>query len=466
MVRNLVHRINLLFIDVAVYALSYALTNYIFYLFNWENNLNSLAMTGRLFNIGLPVVMVALTFVSRRLYSLKPYLFWEELHRIVKATITSIILVFLLLYIFRVNDIKTSVTLSLFFFMLLVPVARYLYRVSMTKAGLLRTNVVIVGMGAQGQKFHDTVNEHRFTTYNVVGYVDNTAESLPGRTVLGRIEDIPRVLDQYKVDEAVIAIPKATREDFLQVMKLLEMKVHSIRFIPDMYGVLTFSPEITDFDRVLTVSANQGLLNPVNTFYKRILDIFLSLIGMFFLIPLYIVSWIMVKFDDGGKVIFTQNRIGRNGEPIRIYKFRTMVKDAEKVLQEMMDRDPAIREAYERDKKLDNDPRITRIGNFLRKTSLDEFPQFINVLKGEMSFVGPRPYLFNEIKDMEDKYDSIIKIKPGITGLWQATGRNDITFDERVVLDQYYVRNWSVWFDIVIILKTITSVLARKGVKG
>jgi undecaprenyl-phosphate galactose phosphotransferase len=217
---------------------------------------------------------------------------------------------------------------------------------------------------------------------------------------------------------------------------------------------------------VLTISASQGLLDYRNRILKRILDIGLGLVGALLLVPLHLLVTFLVKIDDQGKVVFTQNRIGRNGKPIRIYKFRTMVENAEQVLKDMMERDPAIREAYERDKKLENDPRITRIGNILRKTSLDEFPQFLNVLKGEMSFVGPRPYLFNEIKDMEDKYDSIIKIKPGITGLWQATGRNDISFDERVVLDQYYVRNWTIWFDFVIILRTVLSVLTRKGVKG
>ena len=141
------------------------------------------------------------------------------------------------------------------------------------------------------------------------------------------------------------------------------------------------------------------------------------------------------------------------------------MKDAEKKLEEMMRDNPEIREEYLTNKKLENDPRITKVGNILRKTSLDEFPQFINVMKGEMSIVGPRPYLEREKEDMGDKYESVILTKPGITGLWQASGRSELEFSERLVLDQYYIRNWTLWFDIVIILKTIRAVFNKTGAK-
>ena len=140
-----------------------------------------------------------------------------------------------------------------------------------------------------------------------------------------------------------------------------------------------------------------------------------------------------------------------------------MVENAEELLFKMMEEDPKIKEEYLTNKKLKNDPRITKVGKFLRKTSLDEFPQFINVLKGEMSIVGPRPYLHREIPDMKESYNSIIKVKPGITGMWQVSGRSDTEFEERLKLDEYYVRNWSLWLDIVIILKTIKAVFAKRG---
>jgi Undecaprenyl-phosphate galactose phosphotransferase WbaP len=464
--RNYLQRLGLIVLDAVVYVLAYVLTNSLFVLLGWESNLESLRNTGKLVNVGIPVSLVILSFLSRGLYSLKPYLIWEELHRIVKASLVAIVLIFFLLYFVRVSNITTAVLVSMGIFAVLISVARYQYRVILFKLGLLRTNVIIVGCGIQGVKFQWNVEAHPFTTYRVIGYVDDEAQDVNGVKVLGKLEDLPQILASQRVDEAVIAIPKGTRENFLDVMKSLEVKVRTIRFIPDMYGVLTFSPEITDFNRVLTISAAQGLLSPIRMAYKRTFDICFGLVGLVFLLPLYLVAAVFIKLDDGGKVIFTQKRIGLNGKPIQIYKFRTMVANAEAVLADLMAKDPAIKEAYERDKKLENDPRITKFGNILRKTSLDEFPQFLNVIKGEMSVVGPRPYLFGEIKDMGDKYDSIIKIKPGVTGLWQATGRNDITFDERVILDQYYVRNWTAWFDIVIIIRTLFSVAKRQGVKG
>lgn len=453
-------------LDAAVYTLSYLLTSTVFAFWGWDSNLDSLARAGQVVNLGIPIGIIFLTFLSRGLYSIQPYLIWEELHRIVKASGVALVLIFFLLYFVKVSNVTSAVLVSMAFFSFWVSLARYNYRFWLRKWGWLQTNVIIVGSGIQGIKFQWNVEAHPFTTYNVVGFVDEEASEVDGRPVLGKFKDIPEILKKYQVDEAVIAIPKATRDNFLSVMTMLEVKVRTIRFIPDMYGVLTFSPEITDFNRVLTISASQGLLSPIRMTYKRLFDIAFGLVGMVVLLPLYLVVAILIKLDDGGKVIFTQRRIGLNGKPIQIYKFRTMVANAEKILEELMARDPAIRETYEREKKLENDPRITRIGNFLRKTSLDEFPQFLNVLKGEMSVVGPRPYLFGEIKDMGDKYESIIKIKPGVTGLWQATGRNDISFDERVVLDQYYVRNWTAWFDIVIIIRTLFSVVNRHGVKG
>ena len=232
-----------------------------------------------------------------------------------------------------------------------------------------------------------------------------------------------------------------------------------------MYGLMTFSTEVNDYERVLTITAKHGLLSPIKRVYKRAFDIVFGIVGILMLIPISIVAFIAIKLEDGGNAMFTQKRIGYKGKKIMIYKFRTMIKDAEKKLEELMKENPSIREEYLKNKKLENDPRITKIGNILRKTSLDEFPQFINVIKGEMSIVGPRPYLEREKEDMGDKYDSVILTKPGITGLWQASGRSELEFSERLVLDQYYIRNWTLWFDIVIILKTIKAVFNKTGAK-
>lgn len=197
---------------------------------------------------------------------------------------------------------------------------------------------------------------------------------------------------------------------------------------------------------------------------KRAIDILASIVGLIILCPLIVIVFIANKLGkDDGPIFFVQKRIGENGKLFRLYKFRTMVVDADKILMKKLRTDKEFREKYLNYRKIENDERITKIGNFLRKTSLDEFPQFINVIKGEMSLVGPRPYLNREKKDMENYYDYIIKCKPGITGLWQISGRNKNTFKERLKLDLEYYNNRGVWYDIKIVFKTVLSVFKKEG---
>jgi len=200
---------------------------------------------------------------------------------------------------------------------------------------------------------------------------------------------------------------------------------------------------------------------------KRILDIIVSIPGI--IATLFILLCVKVAYllkGDKEKIIFTQKRIGLNGEEFRVYKIRTMIPNAEEyLLNVLLKEDPEIREEYLKNKKIENDPRVTKIGKILRKTSLDEFPQFINVLKGDMSVVGPRPYLPYEKDDMKECYKDIIKVKPGITGPWQVSGRNNTSFEKRILLDQDYSKNKSIKLDIKIFFKTFGSVFAKEGAK-
>ena len=197
---------------------------------------------------------------------------------------------------------------------------------------------------------------------------------------------------------------------------------------------------------------------------KRMVDILASIIGLIILCPILLIVFIANKIEkDDGPIFFMQKRIGEDGKPFRLYKFRTMVVNADKILMKKLKTDKEFREKYLSYRKVENDERITKIGKFLRKTSLDEFPQFINVLKGDMSLVGPRPYLFREKKDMGEYYDYIIKCKPGITGLWQVSGRNKNTFKERLQLDLEYYNNRGFFYDTKILFKTVLSVFKKDG---
>ena len=258
-------------------------------------------------------------------------------------------------------------------------------------------------------------------------------------------------------------LPEASEEVIDKVMSDIYGKVESVKYLPDVNGTMTFSSEVQDFDgQLLIATANNEMSALANTM-KRFIDICAGIAGCLTLIPLIaFVKYKYVKSGDHDSIIFSQDRIGKNGKMIKIYKFRSMVPNAERILYELMEKDPKIKEEYLTNKKLVNDPRITPVGK-LRKTSLDEWPQFINVLLGEMSLIGPRPYLPREKKDMGQYYNSIIKCKPGVTGMWQANGRSDVEFNYRCKLDDYYYHNWSIWLDFTIIYKTIKGVVYGKG---
>lgn len=199
---------------------------------------------------------------------------------------------------------------------------------------------------------------------------------------------------------------------------------------------------------------------------KRLFDIILSLFGILFLIPLSIfikISYILNK--DYSSIFYTQTRIGKNGKEFKLYKFRSMIPNADEVLKELLKKDKALAKEYKLNKKIKNDPRITKAGKFIRRTSLDEFPQFINVFKGEMSIVGNRPYLPREKEDMGNYYSDIVKTKPGLTGLWQISGRSNTTFEKRLKLEQQYSSNNGFKKDAKIFFKTINVVLLKKGAK-
>lgn len=204
----------------------------------------------------------------------------------------------------------------------------------------------------------------------------------------------------------------------------------------------------------------------IYSFFKRIIDIIGSVIGIVVLVPLTLGVYIArLVTKDKGPIFYTQNRIGKDGKVFKMYKFRSMVVGADDILQEYLDSNKEANEEYRIKKKLKDDPRVTKVGDFIRKTSIDEFPQFINVLKGEMSLVGPRPYLPREIDDIGEYYPYITSVKPGITGLWQIRGRNDVTFNDRLKLDMEYFEKRNLLFEIKILFWTVSSVVHKKGAK-
>lgn len=198
---------------------------------------------------------------------------------------------------------------------------------------------------------------------------------------------------------------------------------------------------------------------------KRTFDIFCSLIGLIMLLPVFLIVSIIIKIDSRGPVFLVQKRIGKNGKEFNFYKFRSMVVNADNILFEMLEKNPKMKEEYEKNKKLNNDPRITKIGRFIRRYSIDELPQLLNILKGDMSVIGNRPYLPREKKDMNGYFDEIVKTKPGLTGYWQISGRSKTDFKTRLKLESYYSNHMSLKMDIKIFFGTFSAVFGHVGAK-
>ena len=226
--------------------------------------------------------------------------------------------------------------------------------------------------------------------------------------------------------------------------------------------------EVNTVEKISPVNTSidkKGLKLVIYKVIKRIIDIIGGLIGIITLIPLTIIIYISRKIlhEDDGPIFYDQMRMGKDGKVFKMYKYRSMVVDADKKLDKYLEENEEARKEYKEYKKLKNDPRVTKVGNFIRRTSLDEFPQFINVLKGEMSLVGPRPYLPREKEDMKEYYTYIIQSKPGITGYWQIAGRSDVTFENRLKMDYDYNQNKNLKTDLKLLAKTILNVVKKEG---
>lgn len=218
-----------------------------------------------------------------------------------------------------------------------------------------------------------------------------------------------------------------------------------------------------DLDGHPALQVQYNLLSPFSLFIKRVVDILLSLFSLVITFPLFVLFSLMIWIDSPGPILYKQKRMGRGGKLFDIYKFRTMVVGAEKKLEDLLAADEKLREEFETYHKLQNDPRVTRVGKFLRKISFDEFPQILNVIKGEMSWVGPRAYLPSELAQMGDSAAIIHRVSPGLTGWWQVMGRHGVSFNERLRLDEYYISNFSLLMDVFILFKTFFIVISGRG---
>jgi UDP-galactose-lipid carrier transferase len=276
---------------------------------------------------------------------------------------------------------------------------------------------------------------------------------------------ISQLLKKSFYDSVVIDLENNSFFDLNILVNHIQRRVRKVIVLPKMTKVPIINGELISsiYHKGMAFYIKNNLLNPIEQAIKRLFDMGVAFIALVLAAPFLIWLYSVVYVSTKGHPIFSHERIGFGGKKFKVYKFRTMYIDADERLEELLKTCEESKEEWERDFKLKDDPRITKIGQFLRQTSLDELPQLINVLKGEMSLVGPRPITEMEIQKYGEYFEYFTAVKPGITGLWQVSGRNDIEYDERVQLDVWYVRNWSIELDMQILIKTVLVVLGRKG---
>ena len=404
-------------------------------------------------------------------YSFKTCLIWNEIKQLVKTSFCFFIALLVLVPKSYGYDRRIHLTVMVVAMFIISLLASRFLRIAFREIFARKT--LVIGTGYEAARLGKISNNNRFALTSVKGYVDvnNTndlfgfkQENIIKYSKVYDYDNLNEAIKNNEIEQIIIALPEANQQVIDKVMSDIYGKVASVKYLPNVNGTMTFSSEVQDFDGQLLIATSNDTIGILDKFIKRFIDILAGIAGVITLLPLMIyVKYKYVKSGDHDNIMFSQYRIGKNGKLIKIYKFRSMIPNAEKELERLMKEDSKIKEEYLTNKKLKDDPRITPVGHFLRKTSLDEWPQFINVLKGEMSFIGPRPYLPREKEDMGQYYDSIIKLKPGVTGMWQANGRSDVEFSYRCKLDDYYYHNWSIWLDFTIMYKTVKSVVYGKG---
>jgi len=351
--------------------------------------------------------------------------------------------------------------------MVLLPSMRFLVKYGLELFGLWRWPSVIIGSGPNARDAYLALSSERLMGFDVVGFVasDPSCDISPVAEVPLLSDHIGALLQQYPGMQFFLAFEyeQSEQRDYW-LRTLAQHRIRNVAVIPTLRGVPLYGTDVSHFfsHEVLMLRIRNNLERFSARVLKRMFDLVISSSLLLLLSPLFAyIGWKISR--DGGSPFYGHMRVGQNGLHFKCYKFRSMILNSQAVLQNLLETDPVARAEWNKDFKLKNDPRITSIGHFIRKTSLDELPQLWNVLKGDMSLVGPRPVVDAELERYAEDVDYYLMAKPGITGLWQVSGRNDIDYSTRVYLDSWYVKNWSLWYDIAILFKTVGVVIRRDG---
>jgi len=380
----------------------------------------------------------------------------EEIQAFIKSVLLGAAIVMSIAFLFRELSLGRSVVLLFnVYTFLLLGIFRLIYHrveTELRKRGYGKRNVIIVGAGITGARVLQKIQDHPEIGFNVIGFVDADPEKagkkIGGVEVLGTPDKIEDLIKRYQIDEVIIALPSMPRDKVMEWVAEMETTGVRFRLVSEAFSVLSKESRVELVGDFPLLELGRGEVSPLYPVLKRVMDLLIASFLLILTLPLWVIIAIGIKLDSKGPVFFKQERVGYKGRKFILYKFRTMFAHTPPFSESPRD---------------ESDPRVTRFGRFLRRTSLDELPQLINVIKGEMSLVGPRP----EMPFIVERYSrwerKRLEVKPGITGLWQILGRKNLPLQENIHYDLYYIKNRSIVLDLMILLKTIPVVLKRKG---
>lgn len=394
--------------------------------------------------------------------------FLNEISRVLKTVIWGELLLFVLLYSFHVYDVsRTFVWLFGGINFVALVFERYLFLQILEyfrQKGINRRKVLIISDGDGSKRLVNYIQKYSDWGLDIVGFLDANGHEVGseflGAKILGRLENLPEVLHNYFIEEVIFALPLSKLEKAKNLLELCETEGVQTRIISDFYSGLVTQTEVETVHGLPIITYSTVPKNEWDLFFKRVLDIMISGISLIFLAPIFFIISLAIKLTSPGPIFYRWKVVGLNKKKFISYKFRTMVVNADEIKKDLMMKNEMNGVVF----KMKNDPRITRVGRFLRKFSLDELPQLFSVFKGDMSLVGPRPPLVTEVPEFKNWHRRKLSVKPGITCLWQCSGRNHIKdFDDWVKMDLQYIDQWSLWLDFKILMKTIPAVLTGRG---
>ena len=465
------HKYLLAILDVLSVILAFFSAWYIRYQMQWYRTVDPASYTQFDYYLRISLVastLILIAFYLEGVYRLPPgtsYL--NEFYRLFNGvtTVTIVLMVgnFMFQPLFHSRLVYGIAGVFILLFTTSTRVANRLIMAQLRQRGIGTRRMLLVGAGEVSRKIMRLLLANPSLGFDVAGFLDDNPErgqrDLGPFTALGAIDNLAEVLREKQVDEVIVTLPWQYHRRIMSVLAICERAGVRARVVPDM---LQMSLDRVDFEvlkGIPLLGVKHMSLSGPRSAVKRALDLIVAVIGLIITLPIMLLIAIAIKIDSPGPVLFVQERIGKNGQPFKTYKFRSMVLQAEALREHFLPLNEADGPLF----KIREDPRATNVGRFLRRFSLDELPQFFNVVRGDMSLVGPRPALPSEVEDYEAWHRKRLEVTPGMTGLWQVSGRSDLSFDEMMLLDIYYVENWSPFVDISIMLRTIPRVLSGEG---